>query len=306
MKYREKIFLLILISGIFSFLIYFLVKRRNIFENLNMNSTTRIPSFHNIRKKKSEITFNVPILKNIIHNNHFDLVNQNFDAPWMEKQKSYNFPIVQDYGNSYTNFYKFNQYIFNDFTNNQMKDFTTNASNYFNTKVIKDKYKLQETLSKNELYKINQKSWSFDFKWDPNKTLYRDYSKSTYNEINIMNHNLLSHINTFLYSAMRKNPMKKIYIYKPYFVYRYRIVQIFEDDSKKVRLYEVVVNILRDNSYIGFNFLLSGIFIRENNKYNLSKLKIEYISNNALASELIRPNLDKYNNYFSVDPEYKK
>ena len=87
MKNKVKFFLILFILILFTGLFYSLIYYPNILENF---------------KQKKPITFNIPKGNNIIQHNEFEIYNQNYGEPWISDYVSYNYPTVQDYGDSFS------------------------------------------------------------------------------------------------------------------------------------------------------------------------------------------------------------
>jgi hypothetical protein len=85
---------------------------------------------------------------------------------------------------------------------------------------------------------------------------------------------------------------RKVMIEKPFFILKYRLVNIYEYNGDLI--FEIVVVITRDDGFLAFEFFLQGY---KNN------LHIEYIANYSLDQVLLRGSLNKDNDtYYNLNP----
>jgi len=238
---------------------------------------------------------------NQLQDNRFQIYNQNYDKEWKEPPEAYNNPIVQTYGDSFNDMYKMNQYIFNDFQKEDLDKFT---EEYRNKLELNKKEDFLLDYTPFDIYNLNKSIWFNNFIWNPAYVLYQRFNKSKIEELNIMNMKFLYMINKYWFQFISGYVKRKVALYKPYFILKYRIVNIWTSKDKKYRLFDSFVVVTRDNAFLAFYFFLSGLFVYNPNKkiYEYSKMDIEYIANNTLDKVLLREGLDKNNTYFNLNP----
>jgi len=236
--------------------------------------------------------------------------DQNVGKNWINQPQAYNYPTVQTYGTSYLDLYKLNQYIFNDFRKKEIDNFLKQYSQEFKF----DTKDYLKTYTPFDIVNINKDTWFNKFNWNPNMVLYEKYTESVFDEVNICNLNFLNLFNRFWFAFIGKYDKKKVNLYKPYFILKYRIIEIWESKEKmtyqnqeyaKYRIFQIVTVITRDNGYLAFQFKLSGLFEFDGKKCNLQKLMLKYVSEYTLDQVLLRGNLNKDNLYYNVNPLYK-
>ena len=238
---------------------------------------------------------------NLFQDNRFQIYNQNYGKEWKEQPESYNYPIVQNYGSSFIDMYKMNQYIFNDFQKDDLDKFTKEYGEKLDVN-RKENFKLDYTPF--DIYNLNKTIWFDNYIWDPAYVLYQRFNKSKIQELNTMNEKFLYMINKYWFKFISDYVKRKVPLAKPYFILKYRIVNIWTSKDKKYRLFDSVVVVTRDNAFLAFYFFLSGLFElnTEKNVYEYRKMGIEYIANNTLDKVLLREDIDKNNTYFNINP----
>ena len=240
---------------------------------------------------------------NDFQDNRFQIYNQNSGEPWKEKPVESNNPIVQYYGTSYNDMYKMNQYIFNDFDKENVDKFVKEYSDIFEF----DKSDYLEDYTPFDLENINKDTWFDRFEWDPNYVLYQKYIESKFDEINDINKLFLLLFNRYWFDFITNYVKRKIIIQKPYFILKYRLLMASSSKEKVnekpiSRIFETIVTVTRDDAQLAFEFYLTGYFELKNDKYELTKMKIKYISNYSLDQVLIRQGLDKHNLHYNINP----
>ena len=238
---------------------------------------------------------------NQYQDDRFQIYNQNYDKEWKEPPGAYNDPIVQNYGDSFNDMYKMNQYIFNDFQKEDLDKFTKEYSTKLD---INRKQDFDLDYTPFDIYNLNKAIWFDNYKWDPAYVLFQRFNKSKILELNTMNEKFLYMINKYWYNFIDDYIKRKVAIAKPYFILKYRIVNIWTSKDKKFRLFDTVVVVTRDNAFLAFYFFLSGLFElnKEKKVYEYRKMGIDYIANNTLDKVLLREGLDKNNTYFNLNP----
>jgi len=238
---------------------------------------------------------------NQLQDNRFQIYNQNYDKEWKQPPEAYNNPIVQTYGNSFNDMYKMNQYIFNDFQKEDLDKFTKEYSVKLN---INKKENFLLNYTPFDIYNLNKTIWFNNYIWNPAYVLYKRFNKSKIEELNIINIKFLYMINKYWFQFISGYVKKKIPIYDPYFILKYRIVNIWSSKDKKYQLFDSVVVVTRDDAFLAFYFYLSCLFEYNPDKkiYEYSKMEIEYIANNSLDKVLLREGLDKNNTYYNINP----
>ena len=259
----------------------------------------------NIKGIESFENVNYTITNNNQFTDHrFQIYNQNHNKKWKNDFISHNSPIVQTFGTSFNDMYKMNQYIFNDFKKDQLDDFVKNNSQKFDAKNFLKAY------TPFDIYNINKDTWYNRYNWDPNYTLYQKYIVSKFKEINDINKLFLHKFNKFWFDYIGNYVKRKTILYKPFFIMKYRLVELLENPKKKnekpeSKVFEVVLVITRDDAYLAFEFFLRGLFVLENDEYVFKKMAINYIGNYSLDQLLLRKNLNKYNTEFNLNPLWK-
>ena len=238
---------------------------------------------------------------NQFQDNRFQIYNQNYESEWKEPPGAYNDPIVQNYGDSFNDMYKMNQYIFNDFQKEDLDKFT---KEYGEKLDVNRKQDFDLDYTPFDVYNLNKAIWFDNYKWDPAYVLFQRFNKSKILELNTMNEKFLYMINKYWFKFIEDYVKRKVAIAKPYFILKYRIVNIWTSKDKKYRLCDSVVVITRDNAFLAFYFFLSGLFEYNPEKkvYEYRKMDIKYIANNTLDKVLLHEGLDKNNTYFNINP----
>jgi hypothetical protein len=197
--------------------------------------------------------------------------------------------------------YKMNQYIFNDFQKEDLDKFT---KEYGAKLDVNRKQDFDLDYTPFDIYNLNKSIWFDNYKWDPAYVLFQRFNKSKILELNTMNEKFLYMINKYWFKFIEDYVKRKVAIAKPYFILKYRIVNIWTSKDKKYRLFDSVVVVTRDNAFLAFYFFLSGLFEYNPKKkvYEYRKMGIEYIANNTLDKVLLREGLDKNNTYFNLNP----
>ena len=227
-----------------------------------------------------------PVTGNSFQDDRFQKYNQNNDKKWKELPSASNEPIIQTYGTSFNDMYKMNQYIFNDFTKVEIDKFIKKYSNP-NINVSKNNRKLYTPFDINN---INKESWDDKFNWNPDNVLYQKYTESKFKEVNNINNNFLKMFNTYWFNFIDNYVKRNVLIEKPYFILKYRIVNIYENN------FEIVTVITRDDAKLAFEFFIQG-------DGKSSEINIQYMSNYSLDQLLIRKNIDKTNDiYYNLNP----
>ena len=228
------------------------------------------------------------VVGNLFQDYRFQKYNQNSNQTWKELPNASNAPIVQTYGSSFNDMYKMNQYIFNDFKKEQLDEFVKENSG---SKIDTTNGPLK-IYTPFDIQNINRTTWVNNYNWDPDYVLYEKYPESSYKEVNQINTKFLSLFNMFWSKFIDSYIKRKIMIEKPFFILKYRLVNVYEYQGG--RIFEVVVVITRDNGYLAFEFFLQGY---KNN------LHIEYIANYSLDQLLLRGSLNKDNDtYYNLNP----
>ena len=231
----------------------------------------------------------------------FAKYSQNYDKPWKKKVQSSNFSTIYDYPTSFIDLYRVNEYIFNDFSNDDMKKFAKKISSNYDIKFLEKD--VNKVLSIYEINYENKKTLSVKKDWRPNINLVIDYTKSRFKEIDEINKYFLYRINKLFNNFIKNNLKKKKEIFiKDYFILNYKISNIYFDENHK--LFNLIVNIIRNNSYLVYTFYINGLFIKQNNKFYFKKMNVKYIGNNTFEKYLLLKSLNKYNTKFNINPLY--
>lgn len=235
--------------------------------------------------KTDKINFH-PVVGNLFQDNRFQKYDQNSNKTWKELPKASNDPIIQTYGTSFNDMYKMNQYIFNDFTKVEIDKFIKKYSNP-NINISENEKAIYSPL---DIEYINKESWVDNFNWNPDNTLYQKYTESKFKEVNNINNNFLNMFNKYWFNFIDNYIKRNILIENPYFILKYRILNIYENN------FEIVTIITRDDAKLAFEFLLKG-------SGKNSEINIQYISNHSLDHLLLRKNIDKTNDiYYNINP----
>lgn len=260
-------------------------------------------------KRKVEhfgVDFNIN-WQNSYQDNRFQKYSQNSNKTWKEQPVSYNSPIVTSYGTSFKDMYKMNQYIFNDFEKEDLTKFVDENSQKLDFAYAD--YNIDYTPF--DIYNFNKATWFNRFEWNPDYTLYQKYLPSNFSEINAMNKIFLYLFNKFFFDFTMQYVKRKQIFYKPYFVMKHRIVNIYSSKEKegnfpKYRIFEIVTIVARDDAYMAFEFhLLAKFILMKENEYKFEKLNFSYVSNYTYDEVLLRPSLNKDNTYFNLNPLWK-
>ena len=230
------------------------------------------------------------VVGNLFQDYRFQKYGQNSNKTWKELPNASNEPIVQSYGSSFNDMYKMNQYIFNDFEKKQLDDFVKkNSSAHINTDTDKSILKIYTPF---DIQNINRTTWIDNYNWDPNYVLYQKYTESSFKEVNEINMKFINLFNMFWFKFIDNYIKRKVMIEKPFFILKYRIVNVYEYNRN--RIFEIVLVITRDDGFLAFEFFLQGY---------KNKLHIEYISNYSLDQVLLRKSLNKDNDtYYNLNP----
>ena len=78
-----------------------------------------------------------------------------------------------------------------------------------------------------DIYNLNKAIWFDNYKWDPSYVLFQRFNKSKIEELNTMNDKFLYMINKYWYNFIEDYVKRKVAIAKPYFILKYRIVNIW-------------------------------------------------------------------------------
>lgn len=240
---------------------------------------------------------------NDFQDERFQKYNQNSAKPWNGEPVEYNNPITQDSGISYLDMYRMNQYIFNDFEKKDIEEFVKKYSDIF--KFNENEYLKDYTPF--DITNLNKDTWFDRYNWDPNRVLYQTYIASNFDEVNETNNLFLKLFNRYWFKFIGNYVKRNVILYKPYFILKYRIVEIFSSKQKISnnpvnRIFQIVVTVTRDDAKMAFEFLITGFFELKGNKYSIKKLKIDYSSNYSLDQILIRKSLDKNNQQYNLNP----
>lgn len=228
------------------------------------------------------------VVGNLFQDYRFQKYSQNSNQTWKELPNASNAPIVQTYGSSFNDMYKMNQYIFDDFKKEQLDEFVKKNSK---PKINTDKNALK-IYTPFDIQNINRTTWVDNYNWDPDYILYEKYPESPFKEVNQINMKFLNLFNMFWFNFIDNYIKRKVMIEKPFFILKYRLVNVYE--YKGGRIFEIVVVITRDDGFLAFEFFLQGY---KNN------LHIEYIANYSLDQVLLRGNLNKSNDtYYNLNP----
>ena len=261
------------------------------------------------RRTQEDFTVKYQLVNgNQLTDDRFQIYNQNYNQPWKESPQAYNSPIVQTYGTSFNDMYKMNQYIFNDFEKKDLDKFVKEYSQP--ARVNLTNYKLDYTPF--DIYNMNKSTWFNKFNWNPDYVLYQRYVNSDFTEINTMNKFFLYMFNKFWFDFITDYVKRKTILYKPYFILKHRIVNIYSSNEligkkPKTRYFETVVVVTRDDAILAFEFMLSGLFLYnpKKNMYDFDKMGISYTSNYQLDKLLLRQGLDKNNLEYNLNPLWK-
>lgn len=240
---------------------------------------------------------------NDFQDNRFEIYNQNSNEPWKELPVESNNPIVQNYGTSYLDMYKMNQYIFNDFEKKDVDAFVKKYSD----KLEFDKENYLEDYTPFDIYNLNKDTWFNRYNWDPNYVLYQKYIESKFDEVNDMNKLFLMLFNRYWFDFIANYVKRNVILQKPYYIMKYRILQAYSskektNDKPNSRIFETIVTVTRDDAKLAFEFYLTAYFELVGDKYEMKKLKIQYISNYTLDQVLIREGIDKHNLHYNLNP----
>jgi len=291
----------------------------NIFYSIIIILVLIVFCFYFYRKKSKNIESFDPSYQinkgNDFQDDRFEIYNQNSGKAWKEPVNAYNAPIVQEYGTSFNDMYKMNEYIFNDFEKKDLDKFIKKYSQDID--INKDEYLVSFTPF--DLANLNKNTWYNRYSWNPDYTLFQKYVPSKFEEVNQINKLFLLLFNEYWFNFLLLYPKSQTILQKPYFMLKYRIVNIYRskintnnevssasdvtvNDIPKYRIFEVVVTIARDDAMLAFEFFLKGLYEYIGNQYELQKLNISYISNYSLDKLLIRKGIDKNNNYYNLNP----
>jgi len=242
---------------------------------------------------------------NDFQDNRFQIYNQNSGAPWKELPVESNNPLVQNYGTSYVDAYKMNQYIFNDFEKKDIDEFCKKYSDDF----IFNKEIYEKDYTPFDIVNLNKDTWYDRYNWDPNYVLYQKYIESKFKEVNEMNKLLLLLFNKYWFNFIANYVKRKVPQSKPYFIMKYRILEVWSSKKKiegkpSSKVFELVVTTTRDDAKLAFEFHSIGYFELIKNLYEMKKMKIIYISNYSLDHLLLRQGLDKHNLHYNLNPTW--
>jgi hypothetical protein len=224
----------------------------------------------------------------------FEIYNQNYDKVWKIPYQSGNYPKVPQYPTSFNDLYKLNQYKFNTFPNRIVNYIAEIISNGITNKdVVNDLLYAKKKITEIELIAINKSLWTN--RWneiDPNKNLYLKYTKSKINEVNITNTNFLAKFNQIFFDFIDDYDKRELIIYKPFFIVKYKIVNVYENKTNFI--YQITTVVTRDNTQLAFEFLITSYFSKSK-KEHFEKMQVNYIGNYSLDQVIFPPGLDKYN-----------
>ena len=256
-----------------------------------------------VAEKKEAVDFQLRS-GNDFQDNRFQIYNQNSNEPWKELPVESNNPIVQYYGTSYNDMYKMNQYIFNDFEKKDVDKFVKKYSD----SVKFDKENYLDDYTPFDIYNMNKDTWFNRYNWDPNYVLYQKYIESKFSEVNDINKLFMMLFNKYWFNFLSNYVKRNTILQRPYFVMKYRILNIYSSKRKKgglseSRIVEIITVVTRDDAKLAFEFNLIGLFLLDRKKkYELKKMQIKYISNHSLDHVLIRQGLDKHNLHYNLNP----
>jgi len=236
----------------------------------------------------------------------FQKYSQNKTKEWKDPYQAYNAPIVQTYGITFNDFYKLNQYIFNDFEKGMIDKFVKKYTQPFESN--DDDYLIAFTPF--DIYNLNRETWYNRFNWNADYALYLKYLESKFQEVNIMNRFFMYLFNDYWYNFILDYVKRNVILYKSYFIWKYRIVNIFNSKEQvnglpKNRIFDVVLVTTRDEGLIAFEFFLRGLFVYKGENYEMDNLEINYVANYTLDKILMREGIDKNNLKFNLNPLYK-
>lgn len=242
----------------------------------------------------------------------FQSYNQNYDKDWKYQPQAYNYPVVPEYSTSYNDLYQANKYQFTNIDNETLKIMAKKISfgleKNILTNILGD-YK--KKFDKFELKVINNFTWRNRWKeYNPNKTFYLPYIESKIGEVNYLNKYFLSKFNELFFNYINIYYKRKVILYKPFFIYKYRIINIYEND--KSTIYQLMVVFVRDGGYLGYEFEIAGVFNKsgninvKDNMLSISKMHVEYVGNYSLDQLLLPKNINNFNSkYENLNPLYK-
>lgn len=286
-------------------------------------------------KKRGNIEIEIEGFTNDFQDLRFQSYNQNYDKEWKAQPQAYNYPVVPEYPTSYNDLYEANKYIFTNIDNETLKIMAKKISFGFDMDLGRDalkrllgEYKKNKTFDKFVLKEINSFTWFNRWKnYNPNKTFYLPYIESKIGEVNYLNNYFLSRFNKLFFKYINVYYKRKVIFYKPYFIYKYRIVNVYENKSSMI--YQLMVVIVRDGGYLAYEFEITGVFNKvrvvgnsngnsngnrnSNGKgsmsgldYGLSKMYVDYIGNYSLDQLLLPKNINNFNSqYENLNPLYR-
>ena len=271
----------ILIFSILLLITFFYYRNKNINETFITKGSGENPNLNQDWLKQSK---------------RFEIYNQNYDKVWKKPYQSSNYPMVPSYPTSYVDLYKHNQYIFNSYPNNIVEFISKIISQEFDiVKVREDIKKSKEKYSNYELMVFNKKTWINRWREiDPNSTFTLSYIESPIEMVNRTNNNFLKTFNEIFYDFIDDYDKRKVIHYKPYFILKYQLINIYELDGTNIC--QVTCVVTRDNSDLAFEFLLSAYFDKTNEK-DIKKINLEYIGNYSLDNVISTPGLNKFNDH---------
>jgi hypothetical protein len=234
----------------------------------------------------------------------FESYNQNYDKVWKSPYQSSKYPKVSSYPTSFVDLYKLNQYIFNTYPNNVVVFIAKILSNGFeDVQLKKDINNAKERYKKFQVMEINKTTWINRWREiDPNKTFTLPYIKSKINLVNITNNNFLTKFNEIFYDFINNYDKRKVIHYKPYFIMKYQIVNIY--DFEEFIICQITSVVSRNDSQLAFEFLLSSYFKKGETK--IVKSNVQYIGNYSLDNVVFTPGLDKNNDInYNLNELYK-
>lgn len=264
---------------------------------LKKNKIDNFYSPENLNKKKKISNYN------LLRSRNFEIYNQNYNAEWKNKVESTKYPIVYSYPTSYIDLNNTNKYVFNDFTNIDLKNISKLISSNFGINEIKNlKKNLKPLYSEYDLNVINKKTEKNRVNWNPNFNINTKYIESNIPEVNYINYYFLEKINYQFYKYLNKYKKKNIIFYPPLFIVNYKLKNIMINNN--IKIYEIITNITRSETYLISTFFIQSVFKKINNKYLFYKIKVDYIGNNTQDKYLLRNGLNNDNKLTNINPIY--
>lgn len=220
------------------------------------------------------------------------IFNNNYNAVWMKPQVSYN---NQEYNDISSGIKDYREEI-------TSKSYYMTVSiikyliNLFNNEYTINYNEFQKSLQNSKLIKIsnnlgNDKTWVNITDYDANLNIKFKLVKSKFKDLNILLEYFLEKFNIIFKNYYKKT--KKTFKFYPFFILKYKILNYYS--SKTNNIFEVIINIVRENDINIFQLYLCGFI--QNNKIILQNILL--IGNDVLSSNLIRNGFEK--KYYDIN-----